>query len=294
MLIVAGAWMVIAHLAALPYVWSGLGFIDALFESMSGLTTTGATIFTDFSAYGRGIFFWRSMTQWVGGMGVIALFVAVLPRLAVGGREIFFAEASGTDRREADAPDSPDRPGALAAVRGAHRRAGPGAVARRHDPLRRRVPLDDHARGGRVLAAPGIDCRLSEPGNRMDRDRLHVRRRRELRLAVPPRPRKRSCLLRGRGNPRLRRRRRRGDGAPGVLPDVERDTGRRRGAAWPLPDGVHPHHDGFRQRRLQPVERPEQDGPPRPDVHRRVRGLGGRRPQGRAPRPHGAASRSAS
>jgi trk system potassium uptake protein len=100
MTIVAGAWMLIAHLAALPYVWTGVGFIDALFESMSGLTTTGATIFTDFSAYGRGIFFWRSMTQWVGGMGVIALFVAVLPRLAIGGRELFFAEAPGpTDEK---------------------------------------------------------------------------------------------------------------------------------------------------------------------------------------------------
>ena len=93
MSVVAGAWMLIAHLAALPYVWAGVGFIDALFESMSGLTTTGATIFTDFSSYGRGIFFWRSMTQWVGGMGVIALFVAVLPKLAIGGRELFFAEA---------------------------------------------------------------------------------------------------------------------------------------------------------------------------------------------------------
>jgi trk system potassium uptake protein TrkH len=100
MSIVAGSWMLIAHLAALPYVWAGVGFIDALFESMSGLTTTGATIFTDFSAYGRGIFFWRSMTQWVGGMGVIALFVAVLPKLAIGGRELFFAEAPGpTDEK---------------------------------------------------------------------------------------------------------------------------------------------------------------------------------------------------
>jgi trk system potassium uptake protein TrkH len=100
MTIVAGTPMLIAHLSALPYVWAGAGFIDALFESMSGLTTTGATIFTDFSAYGRGIFFWRSMTQWVGGMGVIALFVAVLPRLAIGGRELFFAEAPGpTDEK---------------------------------------------------------------------------------------------------------------------------------------------------------------------------------------------------
>src|SRR5688572_6816370 len=95
--IVSVAWLVIAWFAAIPYHWAGLGPIDAMFESMSGLTTTGATVFRDFSAYGRGIFFWRSMTQWLGGMGVIALFVAVLPRLAIGGRELFFAEMSGPD-----------------------------------------------------------------------------------------------------------------------------------------------------------------------------------------------------
>lgn len=98
--VVAGSWLLIAHLSAIPYMWAGLGFIDALFESMSGLTTTGATVFTDFNAFGRGIFFWRSLTHWLGGMGVIALFVAVLPRLAIGGRELFFAEASGpTDEK---------------------------------------------------------------------------------------------------------------------------------------------------------------------------------------------------
>jgi len=95
--IVSVAWLLIAAFAALPYVWSGLGPIDAMFEAMSGLTTTGATVFRDFTLYGRAVFFWRSMTQWLGGMGVIALFVAVLPRLAIGGREIFFAEASGPD-----------------------------------------------------------------------------------------------------------------------------------------------------------------------------------------------------
>lgn len=95
--VVSLAWLFIAWFAALPYLWVGLGPIDAMFESMSGLTTTGATVLRDFSLYGRGIFFWRSMTQWLGGMGVIALFVAVLPRLAIGGREIFFAEASGPD-----------------------------------------------------------------------------------------------------------------------------------------------------------------------------------------------------
>jgi trk system potassium uptake protein TrkH len=98
--IVSATWMVVAHLGAIPYVWVGLGFIDALFEAMSGLTTTGATVFMDFGAYGRGIVFWRALTQWIGGLGVIALFVAVLPRLAIGGRQLFFAEASGpTDEK---------------------------------------------------------------------------------------------------------------------------------------------------------------------------------------------------
>src|SRR5687767_3892706 len=95
--IVSGAWLVIAWFASLPYMWNGLGAIDAMFEAMSGLTTTGATVFRNFSDYGHGIFFWRSLTNWLGGMGVIALFVAILPRLAIGGREIFFAEASGPD-----------------------------------------------------------------------------------------------------------------------------------------------------------------------------------------------------
>jgi trk system potassium uptake protein TrkH len=98
--IVSGAWLVIAWFAGVPYIWNGLGPIDAMFESMSGLTTTGATVFRDFSLYGRGIFFWRGFTNWLGGMGVIALFVAVLPRLAIGGREIFFAEASGPDEEK--------------------------------------------------------------------------------------------------------------------------------------------------------------------------------------------------
>lgn len=98
--IVAGSWLVLAWSAAIPYLGAGLGPIDAMFESMSGLTTTGATVMRDFSDYGRGVFFWRSLTQWFGGMGVIALFVAVLPKLGIGGRQLFFAEAPGpTDEK---------------------------------------------------------------------------------------------------------------------------------------------------------------------------------------------------
>jgi trk system potassium uptake protein len=98
--VVAGTWMVVAMVAAIPYLWVGLTPIDAMFESMSGLTTTGATIFQEFDRYGRALFFWRALTQWLGGMGVIALFVAVLPRLAIAGRQLFFAEAPGpTDEK---------------------------------------------------------------------------------------------------------------------------------------------------------------------------------------------------
>jgi len=100
MAVVAATWLGVAQVAAIPYVWAGLAPVDALFESMSGLTTTGATVLTDFDSLGRGMFFWRALTQWLGGLGVIALFVAVLPRLAIGGRELFFAEAPGpTDEK---------------------------------------------------------------------------------------------------------------------------------------------------------------------------------------------------
>lgn len=95
LLIVSMAWVVTAAMGAIPYVFYGLHPLDAYFESVSGITTTGATILTDFSRYPKDFFFWRSLTQWLGGMGIIVLFVAVLPQFAVAGRQIFFAEAPG-------------------------------------------------------------------------------------------------------------------------------------------------------------------------------------------------------
>jgi trk system potassium uptake protein TrkH len=98
--IVAFAWILLSWSAAVPFAIAGLGPIDAMFESMSGLTTTGATVFRNFDDYGRGIFFWRALCHWFGGVGVIALFVAILPRLGIGGRQLFFAEAPGpTDEK---------------------------------------------------------------------------------------------------------------------------------------------------------------------------------------------------
>ena len=93
--VVSGTWLVVALVGSVPYLWVGLAPVDAVFESMSGFTTTGATILRDFGQLGPGMMFWRSLTQWLGGMGVITLFVAVLPRLAIGVRQLFFTESPG-------------------------------------------------------------------------------------------------------------------------------------------------------------------------------------------------------
>lgn len=93
--IVAFTWLIIGFFGGIPYVFAGLDPADAFFETISGFTTTGATILTDFNLYDRSFYLWRAMTQWFGGLGVIALFVVVLPRLGIAGRQLFFAEASG-------------------------------------------------------------------------------------------------------------------------------------------------------------------------------------------------------
>lgn len=97
MAVVSLCWLAAAAVGAVPYVQQSFGPVDALFESMSGFTTTGSTIFLteDFALVSRGLMFWRALTHWIGGMGIIAVFVAVLPALAVAGRQMFFAEAPG-------------------------------------------------------------------------------------------------------------------------------------------------------------------------------------------------------
>jgi trk system potassium uptake protein TrkH len=90
--IVALGWFTVALFGSLPYVFSGISVLDALFESMAGFTTTGSTILPDIEAHSRSLLFWRSFTQWLGGMGIIVLFLAILPKLAVAGRDLFRAE----------------------------------------------------------------------------------------------------------------------------------------------------------------------------------------------------------
>lgn len=92
--VVSMSWIIFSIIAAIPYLSFGLSPINALFEAVSGITTTGASILTHFD-YPKAFFFWRSFTQWLGGLGIIVLFIAVLPQFAVAGRQMFFAETPG-------------------------------------------------------------------------------------------------------------------------------------------------------------------------------------------------------
>ncbi len=100
-LVVSLTWLLAAVLASIPYLFSGDPQIDrpidALFEGMSGFTTTGATVLTDFTALDHSMLMWRQFTQWLGGMGIIVLALAVLPRLRVGGRQLLESELPGPE-----------------------------------------------------------------------------------------------------------------------------------------------------------------------------------------------------
>ncbi|HNW38106.1 MAG TPA: potassium transporter TrkG, partial [Methanosarcina vacuolata] len=93
--IVALSWLAAAVFGAIPFMLDGISPLNAIFESMSGFTTTGSTILTDIESHPKGILFWRGMIQWLGGMGIIVLFIAILPKLGVAGRQLFRAEAPG-------------------------------------------------------------------------------------------------------------------------------------------------------------------------------------------------------
>ncbi|HPE55642.1 MAG TPA: potassium transporter TrkG [Bacteroidales bacterium] len=96
-IIVSVAWVVISLFGTLPYLISGAipSFTDAYFETISGFTTTGASILTDIEIVPKGLLFWRALTHWIGGMGIIVLSVAILPLLGIGGMQLFVAEMPG-------------------------------------------------------------------------------------------------------------------------------------------------------------------------------------------------------
>jgi len=95
--IVTMVWVVFSFFGSLPYLLSGSipNFTDAFFETISGFTTTGSSILNDIEALPHGILFWRSMTQWLGGMGIIVLSLAILPVFGIGGMQLFMAEVPG-------------------------------------------------------------------------------------------------------------------------------------------------------------------------------------------------------
>jgi len=98
--IVTLGWLAVAHVGAIPYLLTGTipHPVDAFFETMSGFTTTGSTILNNIEALPRGVIFWRSLTQWLGGMGVLLLCVAILPFLGVGGMQLYRAEMPGPSK----------------------------------------------------------------------------------------------------------------------------------------------------------------------------------------------------
>lgn len=97
-LIVAASWLSLALVGALPFLLlqqPDISYVDAVFESMSGLTTTGATILTNLDELPRGILYYRQQLQWLGGLGIVVLAVAILPMLRIGGMQLYRAETPG-------------------------------------------------------------------------------------------------------------------------------------------------------------------------------------------------------
>ena len=97
-IIVSSGWIVFSFLGAIPFILSPAGipgYSDAFFETISGFTTTGASILNDIESLSHGLLFWRSMTQWLGGMGIIVLSLVILPVLGIGGMQLFVAEVPG-------------------------------------------------------------------------------------------------------------------------------------------------------------------------------------------------------
>lgn len=94
-LVITLFWIVLSSAGSIPFILGGMTFVDAFFESMSGITTTGATVITNLSALPESLLIYRQLLQWMGGMGLIVLAIAVMPLLGIGGGQLFKAEIPG-------------------------------------------------------------------------------------------------------------------------------------------------------------------------------------------------------
>lgn len=94
------SWLIIGLIGCFPYLFSGAipGFVNAIFESVSGFTTTGSSILTDIESLPKSILFWRSLTHWIGGIGIIVLVIVIMPSLQIGGYHLFTLESSLQDK----------------------------------------------------------------------------------------------------------------------------------------------------------------------------------------------------
>ncbi|NLK81838.1 MAG: TrkH family potassium uptake protein [Bacteroidales bacterium] len=101
-IVVSTVWVFFSMFGSLPFLFSGVtaSFTDAFFETMSGFTTTGASIITDIEAVDKGVLLWRSTTQWLGGIGIIVLSLAMLPMLGIGGMQLYAAEVPGPTKEK--------------------------------------------------------------------------------------------------------------------------------------------------------------------------------------------------
>ena len=95
--IVTCTWIIFTIFGCLPYLFGGTipSIVDAIFETMSGFTTTGSSVINNVEALPHATLFWRSLTQWMGGMGIIVLLLAIIPGLGIEGRDLFVAEVPG-------------------------------------------------------------------------------------------------------------------------------------------------------------------------------------------------------
>src|SRR5690606_4893294 len=107
-LLTTTSWLFISAFGALPFVFSELrlSYTDAFFETISGLTTTGSTVLSNLHHLSDGILLWRALLQWIGGVGIIVMAIAILPFLRVGGMQMFRTESS--DRSDKVLPRAKD------------------------------------------------------------------------------------------------------------------------------------------------------------------------------------------
>ena len=97
LIVVTTGWVLIGIFGALPYMFDGAfsNFADAFFEAVSGFTTTGSTVLTEIESLSYGLHYWRTLTHWLGGMGIVVLFIAIFPQLGVGAKHLFKSEVPG-------------------------------------------------------------------------------------------------------------------------------------------------------------------------------------------------------